>query len=132
MSDKRSDMRKAFLDAIKADPYDLKTRKIFADWLDEFGDDRDGDLAVEQRTWTKEKQDAIVWLADYARHLDMSYEELLQVANDYVNHGEGHCLPFDTPDCVYTENDEFWQRLELATGKKVADKKKHPFFSCAC
>ena len=73
-----ADMRQQFLDAIKADPYDLKTRKIFADWLDEFGDEKDADLAAEQRAWTREKQDAIVWLTEYAQYLDMSYEELIQ------------------------------------------------------
>src|SRR5438270_9977350 len=113
-------MRKQFLDAIKADPYDLKTRKIFADWLDELGDEKDADLAAEQRAWTREKQDSIVWLTEYAQYLEMPYEELIQAAHAAINNGEAYCLPFDTPDRVYEDNDKFWESFELATGETVA------------
>jgi uncharacterized protein (TIGR02996 family) len=126
------DMRQAFLDAIQADPYDLRTRKVFADWLDEFGDDKDADLAAEQRAWTREKQDAICWLTDFAKDLEMPYEELIQAANVHIKGGGVYCLSFDTPDRVYTDNDEFWQRFELATGEKVAAEDKVAFFRCAC
>jgi uncharacterized protein (TIGR02996 family) len=127
-----ADMRKAFLDAIKADPYDLKTRKIFADWLDEFGDDRDADLAAEQRAWTKEKQDAIVWLTEFANDLEMSYEDLMEATDAYLKKGHGYCLPFETPDRLYEDNDKFWQSFELATGQSVVEEKKGMFFRCAC
>ena len=143
-----SDMRQAFLDAITADPYDLHTRKVFADWLDEFGDEKDADLAVVQRSWTKEKQDAIVWLTQYGSELGsewdedededeykpraMTYDELIEAANAYITKGEDYCLPSTTPDRVYEDNDEFWRRYELATGEKVAEEKKSTFFRCAC
>jgi uncharacterized protein (TIGR02996 family) len=127
-----SDERQKFLDAIKANPYDLKTRKVFADWLDEFGDDRDADLAAEQRAWTKEKQDAIVWVTGYAESLDMTYDELIQAANDFLEEGDVYCLPFDTPQRVWDNNADFWQCFEQATGKTVADEDRGMFFRCAC
>src|SRR4051812_34909523 len=65
--------RKAFLDKIKEDPYDLTTRKVFADFLDEYGSEADADLAAEQRAWTREKQDAIVWLTEFGQDLYWDY-----------------------------------------------------------
>ena len=41
-------------------------------------------------------------------------------------------LSFDMHDRVFTDNDEFWQRFELAVGEKVAEEKKSMFFHCAC
>jgi len=137
-----SDPRQEFLKAIEADPYDLQARKVFADWLDEYGDDQDADLAAVQRAWTKEKQDAIVWLTAYAEDLGcdwdedlqqgMTYDELIEAATDHVKDGQGYCLPFDTPDRVYEDNDEFWRNFELAIGEAVAEERKVPFFRCAC
>ena len=118
--------------AIEKDPYDLNTRKIFGDWLEEFGDDKDLDLAVEQRAWTKEKQDAIVWLTSYAKDMEMSFGELINAAKEYIDDGEVYCLGFDTPERVYDDNDEFWKNFELATGKTISEEKKVLFFRCAC
>ncbi len=124
--------RQAFEEAIERDPYDLHTRKVYADWLDEFGSDSDADLAAEQRAWTVEKQRAIDWITDYARELAMTYAELIEAAREYLRTGHACCLSFDTPDRVYEDNDAFWERFEQATGEGVEADKKHPFFRCAC
>jgi uncharacterized protein (TIGR02996 family) len=124
--------RKAFEDAIERDPYDMQTRKVYADWLDEFGSDPDADLAAEQRAWTVEKQRAIDWLTEYARDLEMTCTELIEVAQEHARTGYAHGLPFDTPDRVYEDNDAFWEQFELATGQTVDPEKKQPFFRCAC
>jgi uncharacterized protein (TIGR02996 family) len=156
MAKKSKNMRQQFLDAIEADPYDLATRKVFADWLDEYGDEKDADLAAVQRAWTKEKQDAIVWLTEFAAELNaemkeivaeyaeefgeeisgddqFTYQELIEAASAYVKNGKEYYLPFDTPERVFTDNDEFWRMFELATDQKVADEQKRDtFFRCAC
>jgi uncharacterized protein (TIGR02996 family) len=122
--------KKAFEDALRADRYDGVTRKVFADWLEENGYD---DEAVLQRSWTPEKQQAEDWLVEYARECEMSYEELIEAANDYLDTGEAYCLPFDTPDIVYSGADEFWERFSLATGRGVSeDHRGETFFRCAC
>lgn len=61
------DMRARFEEMIQKDPRDLHTRKIFADWLEEYGQGvQDDDLALHHRTWTLEKQEAKEWLEDLA------------------------------------------------------------------
>ena len=137
-----SDMRQVFLDAIEADPYDLDTRKVFADWLDEFGDDSDADLAGVQRAWTREKQDAIVWLTEYAADVRwdwdeepqrlMTYDELIEAAKAHVSKRKEYHPGYLHMERLYDDNDEFWPRIELATGEKVADEDKVAFFGCAC
>lgn len=132
------DMRREFEKAIEAAPYDLKTRKVFADWLDEFGTDSDADLAVEQREWTVEKQDAIEWITEFAEYLSteefkITYSELMETAKKHSESGEWDdwiTLPYTTPDRVYTEMEEFWKDYELATGKKP--KNTSGFIGCAC
>lgn len=137
--------RQIFLDAIAADPYDLHTRKVYADWLDEYGDDRDAEEAVVQRAWTRDKQDAIVYLTAFAERLghtdydgytfSISYEELISAAHNKINDKRDwyyYTLPYDTPEFVYEENDKFWKSFELATGVEVEENKKRNFFSCAC
>src|SRR4051812_8468961 len=91
--------RQTFLDMIEKDPYDLGTRKIFADWLDEYGTDADAELAVEQRAWTREKQDSIVWMTEFAASIkdgysgddecrstySPSYDKVLKAAMSYLD-----------------------------------------------
>jgi uncharacterized protein (TIGR02996 family) len=147
----KTDDKSAFEKAIAADPYDMSTRKVYADWLDEFGTDADADKAAEQRAWTKEKQDAIVWLTDFAKDLcdddshprygddpeyntgyTMTYERLIRAATGALDNGEYCHLDFNTPDRCYDEIDTFWAMYELATGRSVDDSKKTSFFSCSC
>jgi uncharacterized protein (TIGR02996 family) len=140
------DMRREFERAIEASPYDLETRKIFADWLDEFGSDSDADLAVEQREWTVEKQGAIEWITEFAEYLTkeaqeewrspgfkITYSELMETASKHSESGEWDdwiTLPYITPDRVYTDMKEFWKNYELATGKKA--KNTSGFIGCSC
>jgi uncharacterized protein (TIGR02996 family) len=100
----RAKQKKAFGDAIRADRNDGVTRKIFADWL-----------------------------VEYARECELSFEELIEAANNYIDTGKEHYLPFDTPDIVYSGADEFWEPFSLATGRSVSeDYRGETFFRCAC
>jgi uncharacterized protein (TIGR02996 family) len=122
--------RRAFEAAIRADRYDGVTRKVFADWLEENGYD---DEAVLQRAWTPQKQQAEDWLEEYARQCEMTYEELIEAANNYLDKGQGVTLGFDTPDIVFEGSQEFWERFSLATGRNVSDDYHGAIFiRCAC
>jgi uncharacterized protein (TIGR02996 family) len=126
----REKEKKAFEDVISADRYDGVTRKVFADWLEENGYD---DEAVIQRSWTPEKQQAEDWLVEYAKECEMSYDELIEAANKYLDTGDIHCLGFDTPDIVYDGSEEFWEHFSTATGRSVSeDHRGETFIRCAC
>lgn len=142
-----SNQRQEFERAIQNNPYDLITRKIFADWLDEFGDGSDADLAAEQRNWTRKKQDAIVWLTEFVDYLTqesadydtgeltvkISYDKLMAAAQESITgYSYGITLLFNTPDRVYSDNEKFWEMFELATDQKVDDRHKNAFIGCAC
>jgi uncharacterized protein (TIGR02996 family) len=126
----REKEKKAFEDAIRADRYDGVTRKVFADWLEENGYD---DEAVVQRSWTPEKQRAEDWLREYGAECEMYYEELIEVANNFLDKGHGYTLSFDTPDIVFSGAEDFWDHFALATGRKDAEAHRgEVFFRCAC
>jgi uncharacterized protein (TIGR02996 family) len=130
---KRDEDRTRFERAIADDPRDMAVRKIYADWLEEFGTDADADYAVVQRSWTVEKQDAIEGLTHYAEQCEMSYERLIAVASAYLDAGEYVTLPFNTPDVVYDDPAKFWEWFALATGRSVDDDEKgNTFIGCAC
>lgn len=74
--------RENFLEAIDSDPYDLALRKVFADWLDEFGNDADHDLAVVQREWTEEKTRADLAIKKVAAEAELTYEEVVNLVSE--------------------------------------------------
>ncbi len=92
------DEREAFLEAIESDPYDLSLRKVFADWLDEFGDDADHDKAVEQREWTTEKTVADLGIKKLAAELSITYEKVIELVKELPNY---EYYDFDMDDRLY-------------------------------
>ena len=136
---------KAFFSKIQKDPYDLDTRKVYADYLDDTGIDSDMDEAIIQRAWTKEKQDAIESIKEYAENVNsevrswyddedhkqskLTYEDLIKAADNYLDNDD--YLYFGSSS--YPElDDQFWDWYELATGKSVDLSKRHSFFACSC
>lgn len=158
-------MREAFEARIAADPRDFHTRKVFADWLEDNGNDADLDLAAMHRRWNEECQQAKERLEALAARLsnyynrtpeeiaydddygviDMSYEKLLGVlknVNDY-EYKEGDnayryyerafCLPYTTPEEVYTPDNAraIWRDYSLVTGQKTVNEERIAF-TCSC
>lgn len=71
-------------------------------------------------------REAEEWLRDFCENLDsgISYEDIIERALE----GDGY-MTFG--DDIYGEiPDEFWDRLEVLSGKKFA--KRASYFSCAC
>lgn len=62
-----------------------------------------------------------------AAPFEMTYEEFMAAADDYLATGNWVTLPFDTPDCDW---DKFWELYEKVRGVKDPD--ESGFFSCAC
>jgi hypothetical protein len=70
------------------------------------------------------------WLRTYAASIPLSFEELMEAAeqfllyDEYLVHGgryEGMSLP-----------DEFWNHYQVVTGEAVPESKQSSFFSCSC
>lgn len=78
----------AFLQAIKDDPYDATTRRVYADWLEDHGFD---DEARVQREWTPEKhKEAEAFVARWAKLLSgREYEEDDELVDEWIAE-EGH------------------------------------------
>ena len=77
------------------------------------------------------KIETLKWLRDYAKRIDVKFEELVRRAAAYVDGGDGMevatWVAWDTPDL-----DLFWGHIEALTGKKVRDEAKPWFFVCEC
>lgn len=147
--------RQEFERAIQNNPYDLNTRKVFADWLDEFGSEKDADLAVEQREWTKEKQDSIVWLTKFAGTLGhtcinyddvvhgddeiwepITYDMMMQAAKDFLETGYSFTQlgSEQARDVLWNDavREEFWNHFTVVTKRNVEEKDREVFIGCSC
>ncbi|RDJ34996.1 MAG: hypothetical protein DWQ19_09180 [Crenarchaeota archaeon] len=74
------------------------------------------------------------WLKEFAHDLEMTYENLLAAASEYLNNGEIYCLPIDTPDRVFSDMPKFWYHYSVVTNQPavaVPDDDNN-FFRCAC
>jgi uncharacterized protein (TIGR02996 family) len=118
--------RRAFLEAIEKDRYDKELRLVFADWLEERGED---DEAVEQRRRaTEEWKEADQWMYEFAKEVGLTYEECIQAGYDL---GLSTGSNFDPENYDYP--DRYWTNWEMITGKEVDEDYKIDMpFSCSC
>lgn len=68
-------------------------------------------------------------LREVAEMVGLSYDRLLGILDNYVEYGDYHTFPYETPDCGDVE--KMWNCYEEIREKKVNDKNTAPF-SCAC
>lgn len=73
---------------------------------------------------------AIAWLEMYAKELDISYDELMHAAEDWLKNDRyltdgGKFESVRTPD-------EFWDHYERVKGVTIPDSTRGNFFSCQC
>ena len=141
---------KAFLDAIAEDRHDQSIRLIFADWCDDNGF---YDEAAFQRQWTPEWERAKEYLEGFAKRLsrsdypslsddeqdvrsrEVTLEELVAAAlsvDEHGIHGKWIYLPYQTPDFVWSEREEFWRQIEIYTKKSMTINKRDSFVGCTC
>lgn len=129
-----------FLAGLEANEDDTELRMLYADWLEERGEDEE---AERQRKWPEAK----AWLVEFARthaprKVDMgdfdvthgiTYEGLLILGrecrdNDLVSFGTDDYL-MEAVQCVYVTFMENWS---IVTGETISEDKGWPRFKCAC
>ncbi len=111
----------AFMKAIEANPRDVETRWIFADWLEEHDEPEE---AVAHRNFSLEKYDAEKYLRHFCEKFGADYDDLLQ----NLARGEGYC--FGDDDGPYAASDEeFWENVQILIEKEV---NKDQSFRCSC
>lgn len=116
----------AFMKAIEKNPRDVKTRLVFADWLD---DHDEAELAAEHRAWDLKRYDAEIYLRDFARrYAGGDYEGMLAglVEGEYY---------FGDDDGPYEArgDSQLWEAVRLVTGADLPeDHVENSSFRCAC
>lgn len=76
------------------------------------------------------------WLEDFAKKLDVNYDEMIQAAHTYITDkiqildvegmtSDGDWRGNETPE-------EFWGHFENVTGRKIDPDKRGDFFTCTC
>lgn len=85
---------------------------------------------------TDEKSASERWIRDYADGIDVTYNQLMGGADDWVTsrahskRGELLCLG-GTLEGISTAP-EFWTHYEIVRGVKVTEEHKDSFFTCSC
>ena len=125
--------RQGFEDALRENPRDEATHKIYADWLDE---NDEPELAQFHREFTvADYHDAKETIAYYAEVCEMSFDELITAGHTYLDTGDYECLPFDTPDEMLSSYnlERFWKAFQTYTFRLVPeDNRQDRFIRCAC
>lgn len=78
-----------------------------------------------------EKERAKAWLEDHARDLGLSYDRLLQLAEEYGLHGDYFVEHGSERMRDNFEPVEFWRNWTIVTGRIPPDPEAQ-FFSCSC
>lgn len=75
---------------------------------------------------------ALTWIEKHADVLGLSYDELMQAAEEWLEH-EDYYTQYGS-ESMRSDFDPagFWPRYEIVTGKVVAQDKRQSFFSCSC
>jgi hypothetical protein len=74
----------------------------------------------------QEDSESVSWLKNYAESVDVTYNELIASANDWVDYGN-HLVQGGKFESVWLP-DEFWVHYRNVTGKIGSGS----FFSCSC
>jgi hypothetical protein len=72
------------------------------------------------------------WLRNHAQNIGISFETLMDGAKNYIETSKYVFLGDETPDDVWTYNDQFWEYYQEYTGEQVPEEKQTSFFRCAC
>ncbi len=130
--------REAFEKIIANDPRDFTTRKVFADWLEQFGIDED-DLADMHRRWDDETQDAYERLGELAALYEVNYQplpvsDLIKAMHKHCDSGESSLyLSDDTPAEFYQNREQIWKDFAKVTGRSIdEDDVGFGFVRCSC
>lgn len=77
--------------------------------------------------------DSKKWLEKFASEVELTLDELIAAAKQFIATGDDYCLGFETPEIVWEESTNFWKHFEIFTGMTVSGRTKaETFFRCAC
>jgi hypothetical protein len=85
---------------------------------------------IERETERQERQGAIKRIMVIANDLDLTYEELMDAAKSWLDHGDYLC-DGDKFESAYLAGN-FWDDYEKIMNTEVPGDKRANFFSCAC
>ena len=148
------DPRQAFEKVIKDNPYDMDTRRMYADWLEENG--FDDEAAEQRRRATLEWVEAdrwMHWFADecggtyddfdyeegYTNYSHITYEQCIEAGHTYLK-SEDYFVQYGTEEArtlMHAEKKNFWKNWSIITGVKINDDLRSGGhgsapFSCSC
>lgn len=118
----------AFMKQVHDYPRDVKTRKVFADWLE---DHDEPELADEQRNFSLEKYDAEQYLRKFAEKYDNGEDNWKRMLRGLIE-GE-YCFGSDYgPENARYDN-ELWDAVRTLSDNDLPDDHfTDGHFRCAC
>jgi uncharacterized protein (TIGR02996 family) len=116
--------RQAFEAILAGDPYDIETRLVYADWLEENG--LDDDSAEERRKATEAWCAADQWMHTFALQVGIRHDEAITAGfrGDYgtgMNFNPGDYGFSDEPgkyDFDEGKVEEYWRNWRIVTGRE--------------
>lgn len=70
------------------------------------------------------------WIYNFAQGVGLDYDELIEAAGDYLDHGD-YLVKGGDLEGEYVP-DEFWDHYEIIKKEKVEENDRGSFFSCSC
>jgi len=70
------------------------------------------------------------WIYNFAKECGLDYDELVEAAGDYLDHGDYLVKGGDLEG--YSVPDEFWDHYQVVKKEKVEESDRGSFFSCSC
>lgn len=91
--------------------------------------EKEAELAKLEPTFLKlKKGPEEKWIKEYAESIGCTFEELMDAADNFINHGEYFVKGGDFEGMSTSK--EFWEKYEIFTNQKVPQYSN--FFSCSC
>ncbi len=135
--------QKQFEKAIQEDRYDECLHRVYADFLEEQGQDS---LSAFHRKWSKEWQEAFDWMENFARVVVsegrdfygtgyVTVDELMDALRQYQKDGRLFCLRgmgFGPDNALFNDpplREKLWQCYSILEGCEVEDRES-PFGCC--
>ena len=127
------DLKAKLIEMLEADEDDVETRLVYADLLEELGED---DEAERQRDWNDSKQWMVEFCAEHADYDDFGYDDLMYWFDEidseeeiYVSMGHFEGLMY----AIREQADEFWSHWSILTGIEITREQiETAQFRCAC
>lgn len=73
----------------------------------------------------------VEYLTNYATELNMTYDEFMRVADEWIDTGYGYTGGSEA-EGINFDSAKFWKCWERVTGREVPDERRHNFIGCSC